>query len=98
MGVELNLPWTVKNNERVVCKLRNVVYKVINMLYQILHAVDQTTVGSIVHQLLHIIKGYHVANIEVTPVLEDLCCWVKINYLKGPLVCISDLLESVAQS
>ena len=66
------------------------------MLNEILHAVDEATIGSIVHKLLHIVKSYHIPDIEITPVLEDLRCRVKVDHLEGPLVGISDLLESVA--
>lgn len=95
MRVELNLAGTIKNYERVVRELGDVVDEVINVLYQILHTVDQPAVWPIVHQLLNIVESYHVSYVQVAPVLEDLSSGVEIDHLEGPLVCVSYLLESV---
>ncbi len=40
MGVELDLAWAVEEYEGVICKLIQLVYQPVNVLNEMLHAVD----------------------------------------------------------
>lgn len=95
--VQLYLPWAVEQEEGVVSELVELVQQFLNMLYQVLHAVDKTTVGPEVHQLLHIIQRDHVPDVQIASILEDLCCRIQIDDLEVPVHHVRTVLQHVAE-
>ena len=96
MGVKLNLAGTIENKEGFVRKVVDISHEFINIFNEVLHAVYQATVWSVVHEFLGIIDRDHVSDIQITSVLEYFCSWVQVNYFERPFVTFTNFLESMA--
>ena len=73
MRVQLYLTRTVEQYKRVFGKFLKLINEPVYVLYQVLHAIDKSTVWSKVFQLLHVLKRDEVANVNIAFVLEHLC-------------------------
>jgi hypothetical protein len=68
------------------------------VLDEVLHTVNQASIGSVIHEFLDIVQSYHVSDIKVAPVLEDFSGRVKVHHLELPFVRISNFLDCVTKS
>ena len=61
--VKLDLPRTVKQDERIVGKLRELLHQPVNILDEMLHTVDEAAIRPPVLHLLHVVKRDQVSDV-----------------------------------
>ena len=74
--VEFYLTRAVKEYKAVLGKIIQLIYQPVNVFDEVLHAVDEATVGPPVLKLLYVLQRDQITNVDIALVLEDLSCRV----------------------
>ncbi len=97
MRIQLNLARTIKQDKTIVRKFLQLCHEPVDVLHKMLHAINQTAIGSPILNFLDIIKGNQVSNVDVAFVLEGFCCRIEIANFYGPALLFGNFLDYMAE-